>query len=93
MIGANVPIYVALDPVDMRKSDHTPALAVREQLGLNPESGALYVFAGKGGQRRKVLVPEKMAAPIPDNLAGRSRGPRPASKQASRWGVRGVPRR
>jgi transposase len=55
MIGANVPIYVALDPVDMRKSFDTLALAVREQLGLNPENGALYVFAGKGGQRLKVL--------------------------------------
>jgi ribosomal protein S14 len=46
MIAANVPIYVALDPVDMRKSFDALALCVRE-LGHDPQCGALYVFAGK----------------------------------------------
>ena len=55
MIGANVPIYVALDPVDMRKSFDTLALAVREQLGHDPQNGALYVFDGKSASRLKVL--------------------------------------
>jgi transposase len=43
MIAANVPIYVALDPVDMRKSFDALALCVRE-LGHDPQCGALYVF-------------------------------------------------
>lgn len=55
MMGANVPIYVALEPVDMRKSFDTLALAVTEQLGHDPQSGALYVFAGKSASRMKVL--------------------------------------
>jgi transposase len=55
MIAANVPIYVALDSIDMRKSFDTLALAVRERLGLDPQSGALFVFAGKDGLRLKVL--------------------------------------
>jgi transposase len=55
MIGANVPIYVALEPVDMRKSYDTLALAVTEQLGHDPQNGALYVFAGKSASRLKVL--------------------------------------
>jgi transposase len=55
MISANVPIYVALDSIDMRKSFDTLALAVRERLGLDPQSGALFVFAGKDGMRLKVL--------------------------------------
>ena len=54
MIAANVPIYVALDPVDMRKSFDALALCVRE-LGHDPQCGALYVFAGKSGTRLKVL--------------------------------------
>ena len=55
MIGANVPIYVALEPVDMRKSFDTLAFVVRDQLGLNPESGALFVFSGKRSTRLKIL--------------------------------------
>jgi transposase len=55
VIAANVPIYVALDPVDMRKSFDALALCVREQLGHDPQCGALYVFAGKSGTRIKVL--------------------------------------
>jgi transposase len=55
MIAANVPIYVALDAIDMRKSFDTLALVVREQLGLDPQSGALFIFAGKDGRRLKAL--------------------------------------
>ena len=55
MIAANVPIYVALEPIDMRKSFDTLALVVRDQLGLDPESGALFVFSGKRPTRLKIL--------------------------------------
>lgn len=55
MIAANVPIYVVLDPVDMRKSFDALALCVREQLGHDPQCGALFVFAGKSGTRMKIL--------------------------------------
>jgi transposase len=39
----------------MRRSFDTLALAVRERLALDPESGSLFVFAGKNGNRLKVL--------------------------------------
>ena len=55
MIAANVPIYVVLEAIDMRKSFDTLALVVRERLGLDPESGALFVFSGKSATRLKVL--------------------------------------
>lgn len=55
MIAANVPIYVALEAIDMRKSFDTLALVVRERLGLDPQSGALFVFSGKSATRLKVL--------------------------------------
>jgi transposase len=39
----------------MRRSFDGLALAVRERLALDPESGALFVFASKRGNRVKVL--------------------------------------
>lgn len=39
----------------MRRSFDALALVVRESLALDPESGALFVFAGKRSNRVKVL--------------------------------------
>ncbi len=55
MIAANVPIYVALEPVDMRKSFDGLALRVREALGKDPQSGALFAFVSKSGTRLKLI--------------------------------------
>lgn len=55
MIGRNVAIYVAVTPVDMRKSFDGLAAAAREALRQDPESGALFVFANKRGHRVKIL--------------------------------------
>lgn len=55
MIGRNVAIYVAVTPVDMRKSFDGLAAAAREALRKDPESGALFVFANKRGHRVKIL--------------------------------------
>lgn len=55
MIGRNVAIYVAVTPIDMRKSFDGLAAAARETLRRDPESGALFVFANKRGHRVKIL--------------------------------------
>jgi len=55
MMPTSVRIFVCTEPVDMRRSFDTLALEVSERLGLDPRSGALFVFAGKGGLRLKVL--------------------------------------
>ena len=55
MIGRNVAIYVAVTPIDMRKSFDGLATAAREALRKDPESGALFVFANKRGHRVKIL--------------------------------------
>jgi transposase len=39
----------------MRRSFDALALAVKERLALDPQSGALFVFASKRGNRLKVL--------------------------------------
>lgn len=55
MIPATVRIFVCTERQDMRKSFDGLALAVQERLALDPQCGALFVFAGKRGNRLKVL--------------------------------------
>ena len=55
MIPAQVRIFVCTERQDMRRSFDALALAVRDRLALDPESGALFVFASKRGNRLKVL--------------------------------------
>jgi transposase len=58
MIAANlngVEVWVATAPVDMRKSFDGLAEVVRSFLGRDPQSGHLFVFRSKSGQRVKIL--------------------------------------
>jgi transposase len=55
MIPTSVRIFVCTERQDMRRSFDGLALVVRERLEMDPESGALFVFASKRGNRLKVL--------------------------------------
>lgn len=55
MIPSAVRIFVCTERQDMRRSFDALALVVRESLALDPESGALFVFASKRSNRLKVL--------------------------------------
>jgi transposase len=55
LIPTAVRIFVCTERQDMRRSFDALALAVKEKLALDPESGALFVFASKRGNRLKVL--------------------------------------
>jgi transposase len=55
MIPTSVRIFVCTERQDMRRSFDGLALAVKELLELDPQSGALFVFASKRGNRLKVL--------------------------------------
>lgn len=50
-----VRILVCTVPQDMRRSFDRLALVVKEVLGDEPQSGALFVFVGKSSTRTKVL--------------------------------------
>lgn len=54
-LPASVRILVCTERQDMRRSFDTLAQKVRELLGEEPQSGALYVFLGKRPTRVKVL--------------------------------------
>ena len=49
MIAHGLPIYVALEPVDMRLGSERLGALVRERMRAEPRSRALFVFVGKRG--------------------------------------------
>lgn len=56
MIGQGLPVYVALEPVDMRFGYERLGGVVRERMQAEPRSKALFVFVGKRGHTMKVLT-------------------------------------
>lgn len=56
MIAHGIPIYVALDPIDMRMGAERLGGLVREKMRAEPRSRALFVFVGKSGHSMKVLT-------------------------------------
>ena len=55
MIPSTVRIFVCTQPQDMRRSFDGLALATKEVLGKDPQSGALFCFVNKRANRLKVL--------------------------------------
>lgn len=56
MIAHGLPVYVALEPVDMRYGYERLGAVVRERMAMEPRSRALFVFVGKRGNIMKVLT-------------------------------------
>jgi transposase len=59
MIPAGVSIFLATAPVDMRRSFDGLAELVRQFLGQDPTSGALFVFFNKRRDRLKLVWHER----------------------------------
>lgn len=57
MISQGLPIYVALEPVDMRLGYERLGGLVRERMQAEPRSKALFVFVGKRGQTGDEFLP------------------------------------
>jgi len=55
VIPAGVQVFVALEPVDMRFGFERLSGMVRERMGYEPRSGALFVFVGRRRQLVKIL--------------------------------------
>lgn len=54
-LPAAVRIYVATEPVDMRRSFHGLAATVRGQLQMDPASGHLFVFVNRRANLLKAI--------------------------------------
>ena len=55
MLPPSVRIFVCTEPQDMRRSFDTLALAAKQVVGEDPQSGSLFVFVGRRANRTKVL--------------------------------------
>lgn len=56
MLPATVRIFIAAEPIDLRRGIEGLASAVRHLIGKDPLSGHLFVFFGKRADLAKVLV-------------------------------------
>lgn len=56
MIAQGLPIYVALEPVDMRLGSEKLGALVRERMRTEPRARALFAFVSKRGHSMKVLT-------------------------------------
>lgn len=54
--GGKVRVWLATKPVDFRKGHDGLSAVVREKLGHDPFSGAVFIFRSKRGDRLKLLV-------------------------------------
>lgn len=81
MIAHGLPIYVALEPVDMRLGAERLGGLVRERMRAEPRSRALFVFVGKRGTSMKVLTWDGTGTIVVHKKldAGRFDLPRPSS--------------
>lgn len=79
MIAHGLPVYVALEPVDMRFGYERLGGIVRERMQAEPRSRALFVFVGKRGHTMKVLTWDGTGAIVIHKKldAGRFELPRP----------------
>lgn len=55
MLPSSTRIFVYAQPIDMRRSFDALGQCVRDVLKQDPESGALFIFAGKRGTSLKIL--------------------------------------
>ena len=54
-LRADVEVFLALQPIDLRWSFDRLAGCVTERVGRNPKGGALFVFFGRRSDRVKIL--------------------------------------
>lgn len=59
MIPSGVEIYLALEPIDLRWGFDRLCDVVREHVGRNARSGALFVFFGRRRDAVKVLFADR----------------------------------
>jgi transposase len=55
MFSGKTRIYAATTPIDLRRSVDGLAAAARDQMGYDPQNGALFLFVNRRGNRLKAL--------------------------------------
>ena len=66
--NGNLKVYVALQPCDMRKSFNGLSEIARNTIGIDPASGAAFLFTNK---RRNLIKMDLRQLSMTDFLSGR----------------------
>ena len=85
---SQVRIWLCTQPTDMRKSYDGLAAAVRQQLGEDPLSGALYVFINRRRTQMKILYFDRSGYCVWSQRLEQGRfhaGRDPAGKRCLSW--------
>lgn len=88
MIPASVRIFVCIEPQDMRRSFDGLALATKQVLEEDPQSGALFCFVNKRANRLKILWWDRNGYCLLYKRLHRAIFQYPASSDASKPSVR-----
>jgi transposase len=83
VIAHGLPIYVALEPVDMRMGAERLGAMVRERMRAEPRSRALFVFVGKRRHSMKVLTWDGTGTIATAQNSSRARPPPAATSEGS----------
>lgn len=57
--NSSVKVFIHREPVDMRKSFYSLMSLVQEEMKMNPFDQSLYLFAGRGKDKIKILFWDK----------------------------------
>lgn len=55
MISPDVQVWIASQPIDMRKGCFSLAVLVQQEFELDPRNSHLFVFFGRGSNKVKLL--------------------------------------
>lgn len=76
-VPLDAEVFVAAAPIDLRWSFDRLAAVVRDHLGREPVSGALFVFFGKRSDRVKILFHDRTGICVFYKRLDRGTFPRP----------------
>lgn len=87
MIAHGLPIYIALEPVDMRLGFERLGAIVRERMAMEPQTRALFAFVNKRGNTMKILTWDGTGVIVVHKRLMRGRFELPAATQCGQQHV------
>ena len=81
-VPADLPVFLAVEPVDMRRSFDGLAIHVQSYLSMNPLTDGLFIFRNKAGDKVKLMWWQKNGLVITYKRLeqGRFKCPKPPNK-------------
>lgn len=84
-VPVDLPVFLAVEPVDMRRSFDGLAIHIQSYLNMNPLKDGLFIFRNKGGDKVKLMWWSRNGLVIIYKRLeqGRFKWPKPSAKMMS----------